>query len=241
MPMIIDVEPGRRLRYRLSGALAEPRSARWRSATEAERLRYWPILADVLLANWRAQMLAGLGRRGRVRRARAISRLAYAQRGLESTGPGLLPQRDRSRAYRLARVTPYADLGRVTGYWAASFGRILSYHHTGTAGRGRPWFDDAGRIRWRGLPGETTGIHRDLLPTLETISASVIEAGSRWARLVGPGPGPDLDASFVVLADRPAGLPADAPPAFPILPPAARPSRAGRVLSRLRRLFGLRP
>jgi hypothetical protein len=186
MPMLVDVEPGKRLRFRLEGAIAEPKTARWRDATAAERLRYWPILADVLLANWRAQMLAGRGRRGKVRQARAISRLAYSQLGLESTGPGLLPQRERSRAYRLARVTPYADLGRVTGFWATSFGRVLSYHHTGQAGKGVPWFDDFGRIHWRGLPGQVTGIYRDIMPTFDTISASVIEAGSRWARLVGP-------------------------------------------------------
>lgn len=231
MPMEVDIQPGRKIRFRLEGAIAEPKTARWRNATDAERLRYYPVLAEVLLANWRAQMLAGKGRRGRVRRARAISRLAYAQLGLESTGPGLLPQRERSRAYRLARTTPYADLGRVTGYWATSFGRILSYHHAGESGRGVPWFDDAGRVRWKGLPGQVTGIYRDILPTFDTISSSVVEAGSRWARLVGPLPAMAVDDSVVVLPDR---VPVTTPAASP---PARNRGRFGRLIDRFTRLF----
>lgn len=188
MPLTVDAIPGERLRFRLDGRLAEPKTARWRAATPAQRAAYWPILAERLLVEWRGQMLAGRGRRGKLRRPRPISRVAYRQDGLGWRGPALLPQREQSRAYRLAKVAAYADLGRVTGYFAGGFGRILSYHHTGTAGRGIPWFDDAGRIHWRGLKGQVTGIVRDLMPTATTIALAVESASARWARSAGPAP-----------------------------------------------------
>lgn len=194
MPLTVDAIPGQRLRFRLDGALAEPKSPRWKAATPRERRRYWPLLAEALLAEWRAQMLAGMGRRGRLRRVLPISRVAYRQAGEEATGPPLLPRREQSRAYRQAKVTPYADLGRVTGYFAGGFGRILSYHHAGEAGRGIPWYDDLGRIHWRGLEGQTTGIVRDLMPTRTTIAMAVATAARRWAREVGPARTPPAAA-----------------------------------------------
>lgn len=186
MPLTIESDPGRRLRFRLDGALATPsRSPRWRAASPRQRLRYFPVLAETLLDAWHDQMLEGRGRRGKVRSALPISRLAYRQAGLESTGPGLLPQSERSRAYRHARVTPYPDLGRVTGYFGHGTGRFLSYHHEGLSGRGRMWLDDLGRIHWAGIPGAVTGIVRDLMPTLATINAAVADAEREWAAMVG--------------------------------------------------------
>jgi hypothetical protein len=208
MPLVVNAVPGQRLSFRLSGKLAEPTTARWKAATADERKLYWPILAERLLVEWKGQMLAGRGRRGKLRRAKAISRLAYQQAGLGHRGAPLLPQREESRAWRLAKVVPFSDLGRVTGFWLGGWGRILSYHHTGTAGRGIPYFDDAGRIRWRGLPGQVTGIVRDLLPTATTIALAVASAAARWARLIKAGaPAPSAPAPKATDPLRPALAP----------------------------------
>jgi hypothetical protein len=212
MALVVDAIPGARLRFWLSGKLAEPNTARWKAATEEQRLTYWPILADRLLVEWRGQMLAGRGRRGKVRRALAISRLIYKQEGEGHRGPGLLPRREESRAWRHARVTPYADLGRVTGYFVAGTARFLSYHHTGTSGRGIPYFDDSGRlVGWMGLRGQVTGIVRDLLPTATTIALAVSSASTRWARSM-PKP-PKTPASSVAVRRRRTAAPARRPQA----------------------------
>lgn len=192
MRLTVDAIPGERLRWRLDGPGIVPEGPRWDRATPAQRARFWPILAAQLLDGWRAQMLAGLGRRGRLKAVRPISRLLLVQAGEESTGPPLLPRRERSRAYRLARTTAYADLGRVTGYFAAGWGRVLSYHHAGVAGKGIPvWSDGPGGrlLGWRGIRGAVSGVVRDLMPTRATVDAAVMAARREWAELAGPTAG----------------------------------------------------
>jgi hypothetical protein len=194
MRLTVDAIPGERLRWRLEGSGITPAGDRWADATAAQRARYWPILAAELLSAWRAQMLQGIGRRGRLRKVLPISRQMMRQEGLPSDGPPLLPRMEGSRAYRLARTTPYADLGRVTGFFGGGWGRILSYHHEGVAGRGIPiWSDDGSRlVGWMGLRGKVTGIVRDLMPTKATADEAVSAARRRWLVevLVSPKPKP---------------------------------------------------
>lgn len=220
--LLVDAIPGQRLRFRLDGKLAEPNTARWKAASAEDKAKYWPILAERLLVEWRGQMLAGRGRRGKLRRAKPISRLLYKQAGEAHQGPALLPRREESRAWRHARVTPYSDLGRVTGFFVAGTARFLSYHHTGTAGRGIPYFDDSGRlIGWRGLRGQVTGVVRDLLPTATTIGLAVSSASTRWARSLPKTPAP---ASASVRRRRATPAPLTSRPgiaADPLNPPMA--------------------
>jgi len=160
---------------------------------DAARRAYWPILARWARAALIQQLEAGLGADGRpMTPALPISRQWYRDRGLQWRGPAMSPQYGRSRFQRHVRVVafPPGRPDRVVGFWSHGTARIAHYHATGTAGRGRPYFDEGGRIRgWRGLPGQTTGIVRDVVGLSPTsVAWAVGQARAEWSARHGQGP-----------------------------------------------------
>lgn len=81
-----------------------------------------------------------------------------------ASGPPLAPFGEASRAisafYAEESVTP--DGFTLSAGYRGPFARILKYHADGKAGRGFPVRRDGRVVAFRGIPGATTGIRRDV-------------------------------------------------------------------------------
>lgn len=116
---------------RLTGPTFEPsRSPTWRTATEADRLRYWTRLGEIALAVKRDEVRRGLGVDGQKFEPVAPATLHRPGRG---AGPPLDPRYAESRTYRLLASHPTAT--GVTLFWRGhgrkSWSTILGYHADG--------------------------------------------------------------------------------------------------------------
>lgn len=168
------------------------------------------------------QLAAGIGSDGKpLVKPQDISRQWYRDRGLEWRGPSMSPQFAASRFSRHLRVAafPPGQPDRVVGYWSHGTAKIAHYHATGTAGRGRPYFDDDGKIKgWRGLSGQVTGIYRNIVGLSKAwLAWAIARARAEWERTFGGGVNP-----VVTLPVQPAPRPLPRPA-------AAQPSTAAQL------------
>lgn len=177
--------------FSITGPDVEPLSDSWRRATPDQRRAYWPILARWVRDAKIKSLEGGEDARGDslTPPTNPLSREWYRITGREWRGPSMSPQNGRSRTQRYLAVEPFprGKPDRIVGFWRGGFARILNYHALGIAGRGRPYFDDAGRMRgWAGIPGATTGIVRDVVglsPVWTQWAAN--NARNEWERSVG--------------------------------------------------------
>lgn len=216
--------------FTILGPDVVPLTAAYARASERRKRAYWPILARHARDAMVGQLEAGLGADGApLPPPKAISRQWYQDRGLEWRGPSMSPQNRKSRFHRHLRVIafPAGKPDRVIGFWSHGTAQLAHYHATGTAGRGRPYFDGAGKIRgWRGLPGQVTGIVRNIVGlSAEWLALAVSRARAEWMSRFGGG------AATLAI---PAPLPA---PPVPITPPplVANPRGLGTAARLLER------
>lgn len=202
--------------FTIFGPDVVPSSTAYRLAAPARQRSYWPILAKWAKQAIIHQLEAGLGADGQpLPPPKEISRQWYRDTGREWRGPSMSPQFGQSRFQRHVRVMafPPGQPDRVVGFWSHGTAKIAHYHATGTAGRGRPYFDDNGKIKgWRGFPGQVTKIVRNIVGLSKAwLAWAIARARAEWERTFG-GAASTVQPAPVQPAPRPLPRPAAAQP-----------------------------
>lgn len=206
----VNLKPGK-ASFTVYGPDVTPRTPEWSGSGAASRAAYWPILASWVKRAMIQQLAAGLGADGKpLPPPKAVSREWYMVRRKEWRGPSMSPQFGASRFQRHLRVVPFPsgpNADRVVGFWSHGAAKIAHWHATGTAGRGVPIRDGDGRLKgFRGLPGQTTGIVRDVVGVSPGWLAWAVQGATRdWQERYGRG-GP-ATANLILPLPHPATLP----------------------------------
>ena len=138
MPLVRNVRAPLSPRYTITGIDSRPDTLEWAKAGDAEKRRYYRILARKLAQAKDAELAAGLDWRGSplkpIRPATWDDRLRKYLAGEYTawTGPPLTPQNEGSRTRRLHQVAATKD--RVIGYWSRRWGKAVRGHCLGSRG-----------------------------------------------------------------------------------------------------------
>lgn len=227
--------------FTLTGPDVEPLTQSWRlSDPRRRRAGYYPILARWVRDAKILSLEAGEDARGNplLPPTNPLSREWYRVRGLEYRGPSMSPRYGESRTQRLLAVSafPQGNPDRVVGFWRAGFARILHYHATGKAGKGRPYFRDGRLAGWRGIRGQTTGLVRDVVGLADVwVAWAVKGAREEWEAVHGRAPilrvpEPSVVEKYPFLGQF--------NPSTPIVPGRRGPIQSPREPGRIRRAFG---
>jgi hypothetical protein len=182
VPQIRNLRAPLSPRFTLIGVDTRPDGLDWADATDAERRRYYRILAKHVRQEMDAQLAAGLDWQG----ADLVPiRLRTWQERMRKytvwTGPPLTPQYEGSRTRKLFQVAATKD--RVVGYWSRRWGKAIKGHCLGA--RNLPKRDVCG-LTDQGL----AGCYR--------------KAVAEWRRARAPGPFRRIgDLPVVRRKDRP--------------------------------------
>lgn len=133
MPQIRNVRAKLSPRYTIVGVDSRPNSREWDTATDAEKRRYYRVLAKKLAQAKDAELAAGLDWRGSP--LKPIRPATWEERRRKYavwTGPPLTPQYEGSRTRRLHQVAATKD--RVIGYWSRRWGKAVRGHCLGSRG-----------------------------------------------------------------------------------------------------------